>query len=98
MKINHEMIGRTEEKKIMLSLLDKNNPELVMLTGRRRVGKTYIIEQVYKNNIVFSFTGTKKDTMKNQLKKFMTKLILLDKNKLFTIIKAKQKKTCCFFR
>jgi uncharacterized protein len=76
------MIGRIDELKKMKTLLKSTTPQIVMLTGRRRVGKTYIIEQAYKKNIVFSFTGTKGASMKNQLKKFMNQLNAVNKFKI----------------
>jgi uncharacterized protein len=68
------MVGRQEELRQMKRFLNSKKPEIVMLTGRRRVGKTYIIQQAYKQDIVFSFTGTKNAEVENQLKKFETKL------------------------
>ncbi len=68
------MIGRQFETKEMQNLLTDKKSHLVMVTGRRRVGKTYLINEAYKSNMLFSFTGTKGDSMENQLLKFSTKL------------------------
>jgi uncharacterized protein len=68
------MVGRKVESKVMKDLLIKESPHILMLTGRRRVGKTYLIEQVYKNEIVFSFTGTEDAELDNQLAKFSNRL------------------------
>jgi len=68
------MIGREYETAIMHSLLKSNKAELLAILGRRRVGKTYLIRQVYASNIVFDFTGTQFATKENQLKKFSAKL------------------------
>ncbi len=67
------MIGRVEEIAIMHKLLNSKEPELLAFTGRRRVGKTYLIKEVYKENMVFDFTGTRLANRKNQLEKFAEK-------------------------
>jgi len=68
------MIGREFETHIMQKLLDSDKAELLAILGRRRVGKTYLIKQVYARNIVFDFTGTQFAEKENQLVKFATKL------------------------
>jgi AAA+ ATPase superfamily predicted ATPase len=40
------VIGRKEEKQILLEAMQSGNPELIAVYGRRRVGKTYLIRQV----------------------------------------------------
>lgn len=75
------MVGRVEELKMMQELLYSENPHILMLTGRRRVGKTYLIEQAYMKDIIFSFTGTEHADMINQLGKFYNRLNFFTKNK-----------------
>ncbi len=64
------MIGRTEEIKILNNLLTSKEAELVSVLGRRRVGKTYLIRETFKENIVFEFAGIQNGTTKEQLKSF----------------------------
>jgi uncharacterized protein len=68
------MIGRKPEIKIMQQLFDSPNAELLAVYGRRRVGKTYLIKQVYQPNLSFEFTGTQNASLNNQLFKFSEKL------------------------
>ena len=68
------MVGRLEETSMMKELLYTKEAHILMLTGRRRVGKTYLIEHVYKNDIIFSFTGTENGSLDNQLTKFNARL------------------------
>lgn len=68
------MIGRKQERKKLDYLTQSNKSELLTIIGRRRVGKTYLIEEHYKDQIVFGFTGTQHANKKNQLKKFSQKL------------------------
>jgi uncharacterized protein len=64
------MIGRTEEIKILNSLLESKEAELLSVLGRRRVGKTYLIRETYKKHIVFEFVGIQNGTLKEQLQSF----------------------------
>lgn len=65
-----QLIGRETEKKILLNALQSNRPELIVVYGRRRIGKTYLIREVYKNHICFELVGIQKVTLRTQLKKF----------------------------
>jgi uncharacterized protein len=76
------MIGRKEEIGILQKLIKQQQAQLLMITGRRRIGKTFLIQQVYKKDIAFSFTGTKKGLKKSQLQKFEDKLKASTKKKL----------------
>jgi len=68
------MIGRKYERQKLSNLTLSSKAELLTIIGRRRVGKTYLIREHYKNQIVFEFTGTQYSDKKNQLKKFAQKL------------------------
>lgn len=67
-------VGRVTETKELLSLTTLESSDLLMVTGRRRVGKTYIINEVLKDYIVFKFTGTQYGNTENQLEKFTQKI------------------------
>lgn len=47
------MVGREKETLELEELYNRNKPELLAIYGRRRVGKTYLIEQVFKNRFSF---------------------------------------------
>lgn len=64
------IIGREDELSTISDLLKSGNSELLAITGRRRVGKTYLITESLKNQIIFEFVGTKNADMQSQLKKF----------------------------
>ena len=68
------MQGRKSEIQEMLNLLNSPKAELLAMYGRRRVGKTYLVKNVYKEQIKFEFTGTQNASLKNQLFKFSEKL------------------------
>lgn len=75
------MLGRSREKQQLSRLLNSGKSELLAIFGRRRVGKTYLINEYYKENLVFDFTGTQYASKANQLKKFHGQLLSYSKSK-----------------
>ena len=51
------MIGRTEEKKYLQSLINEDVPQFVAVYGRRRIGKTYLIRESFEHSFTFEHTG-----------------------------------------
>ncbi len=70
-----KLIGRKPEKKILKRALNSNRAELVVVYGRRRIGKTFLVREVYKKSIVFEFSGVYNASLKDQLKNFYKKLL-----------------------
>ncbi|MEM1001770.1 MAG: ATP-binding protein [Bacteroidota bacterium] len=64
------IVGRKKEKIEMMSYLKDDKAHLLAVIGRRRVGKTYLIRQVYNENKVFEMTGLKDATIDKQLINF----------------------------
>lgn len=64
------IVGRISEQRILSQKLISNNPELIAIYGRRRVGKTYLIRTALKDNIVFEMTGIHDASLADQLKNF----------------------------
>jgi len=64
------IIGRKEEMAQMASCLKDKKPHLIAVIGRRRVGKTFLIREVYKENKVFEMTGLKDADTDRQLLNF----------------------------
>jgi predicted AAA+ superfamily ATPase len=71
------VIGRKPEKIILANALKSNRPELIAVYGRRRVGKTYLVRNAYKNRITIEFTGMHDVPLKRQLKNFYLTLVSL---------------------
>lgn len=67
-------VGRKEEKEILQEALVSNESEMVAVIGRRRVGKTYLIQSVYQDHIVFEITGLQHASRKDQLENFALQL------------------------
>ena len=69
------LIGRKREISILNNKLQSNSSELISVYGRRRVGKTFLIREVYKSHMVFELTGYYKGSMRDQLRNFYMQLI-----------------------
>ena len=76
------MIGRDKEKKELEKLYNSNKAEMVAIYGRRRVGKTFLVDEVFNDRINFRHTGlspVEEDSnglLKAQLKHFYNSLKL----------------------
>ncbi|MES1219265.1 MAG: ATP-binding protein [Bacteroidota bacterium] len=66
-----KMIGRSAEQEMLERILKSDEAELVAVYGRRRVGKTFLIRNYYKDNLAFEFTGIHEATLKTQLENFV---------------------------
>lgn len=63
------IIGRTKEKKQLSKILSSSEAEFVVLYGRRRIGKTYLIREFFTTQpCEFLYvTGSSEGTLKTQL-------------------------------
>jgi uncharacterized protein len=61
------MIDRQQEQHDLQQLLDKGTPQLALLYGRRRVGKTYLLNNVWPREQVFYFTASETTPEQNRL-------------------------------
>ena len=65
------LIGRKKEIKLLGEVLSSPKAEMIAVLGRRRVGKTFLINNVYENDIIFRQTGVRNATNEEQLRAFM---------------------------
>lgn len=78
-----KLVGREKEIKELEKLYKSDKPEFVALFGRRRVGKTFLINEVFENKFAFKHTAlspledslNNKMTTKMQLDNFKESLI-----------------------
>ncbi|GJM06360.1 MAG: ATPase [marine bacterium B5-7] len=54
---NKEFIGRSRERKQLCKIGQSDEAEIVVLYGRRRVGKTELLEQCYRERNLLKFEG-----------------------------------------
>lgn len=52
-----DIIGRERETEELMRLFHKRQAQLVALYGRRRVGKTYLVRELFKDRFAFYHTG-----------------------------------------
>ena len=52
-----KIIGRTAEKATLQRAYESGKPELVVVYGRRRVGKTFLIREFFDGKLAFYHTG-----------------------------------------
>jgi hypothetical protein len=65
-----EIIGRKTEQEYLERLYESEKPEFIALYGRRRVGKTYLVKEFFRNRFFFYVTGEANADMKTQLSHF----------------------------
>ena len=74
------MIGRQKEISELEELYNGNRAELVAIYGRRRIGKTYLVEQTFKDRFSFRHAGLspaefgRKGLLEEQIKHFFNSL------------------------
>ena len=79
------LIGREKEKEKLDKILQSNQAEFLALYGRRRVGKTFLIRQYLKNNIVFEISGTKEGAKEQQIDNFFAEYLKRSKGQQETL-------------
>ena len=55
--MTNTIIGREKEIRLLNKYVESGRAEFVAIYGRRRVGKTFLVNQVFKNRFAFSMTG-----------------------------------------
>lgn len=68
------MIGRKSQCKQLDKILKKKKSSFLAITGRRRVGKTFLIDEYFKNEICFRLTGIQNAEIEEQINNFSTKI------------------------
>ena len=65
-----EIIGRVRERRVLTRCELSDKPEFIVVYGRRRIGKTFLITEHFGNRFAFSLTGISNGSMKDQLREF----------------------------
>ena len=74
-------IGRETERDKLDAMLLSPQAEFLAVYGRRRVGKTFLIRQYLKPNMVFDITGTQNGLKEQQLQNFFDEYLKRIKTK-----------------
>ena len=68
------LVGRQHERLELASALSSAQAELVALYGRRRVGKTFLVRETYRDHLCFELVGMHGADVRAQLRTFATAL------------------------
>lgn len=68
------MVGRKREVSALQRAMTSDESEFVAIYGRRRIGKTYLVREFFKDKFAFQHTGLEKDDMAKQLSAFRDSL------------------------
>ena len=72
--MNELIIGREAEQQQLQNAYESNESQLVIIYGRRRIGKTFLINHVFKDKFDFKLTGSFKEEKEKQLHNFFVEL------------------------
>jgi len=72
--MKQQLIGRKKEQDILKGALQSETAELVSIVGRRRVGKTFLVQTVYDDFMAFEMTGIQHAPRTEQLQNFAIQL------------------------
>ena len=64
------VIGREEEKRLLNSYIGSPRSEFIAIYGRRRIGKTFLVKEMFEGRFAFRMTGKEKADTKEQLSNF----------------------------
>ena len=78
------IIGREKEQEKLKEALEKEESQLIAVYGRRRVGKTYLIENTLAKEIIFDITGIKGASIRTQLSNFKAQIVKRSKKFQYT--------------
>lgn len=70
LNMNKLFIGREKEQLLLNQYLDSDQSEFIAIYGRRRIGKTFLIQKVVGNNYAFYVAGMNNVNMHTQLANF----------------------------
>ena len=68
------LIARDEEIHRLERCLNETNAQLIILYGRRRIGKTYLINEFFDGRFDFKITGAFRESREVQLRNFAEEL------------------------
>lgn len=70
----HNIIARNNEIETLNRKYNSGKAEFVIIYGRRRIGKTYLVNNVFADRFTFTYVGARKQKPKIQLQRFAAQL------------------------
>ncbi len=68
------LIGRKNEVELLNNVYNDNKSHLISIYGRYRIGKTFLVNEVFKNEMLFHHSGVANGNLKTQLFAFTSSL------------------------
>lgn len=78
------LVGRKNEINQLKSIMASKEAEFVVVYGRRRVGKTFLVNTFFNDSYAFKLTGLAKKSKRDQLTNFTASLNRYSNGKKFT--------------
>ena len=69
-----KLIARKSEIQELERLYQSSKAEFVVVYGRRRIGKTYLVNKLFSDRFVFTYVGSRLESAKTQLSRFARQL------------------------
>lgn len=79
--MNEQIIGRKEEWSQLQHCVDSKQAQLIIVYGRRRIGKTFLINKFFNGRFDFKIAGSYGQAKEIQLKNFINELNLQSRQK-----------------
>jgi uncharacterized protein len=74
-----DIVGRKAQIAVFQEAMASRQSEFIAVTGRRRIGKTYLIKSFFKEAICFHVTGLQNQGTREQLEAFAHELAFRSK-------------------
>ena len=74
--MNNKIIGREKEIKILQKCLSSSESQLIIVYGRRRVGKTFLVNNFFDYSFDFKVSGSYGLSMDAQINNFISEINL----------------------
>ena len=71
---NTRVIGRKRERERLTDCMEADQAQLIIVYGRRRVGKTFLVNEFFEHRFAFKLTGTHGESRQFQLESFAEEL------------------------
>lgn len=69
-----KLIARKKEIEVLERLYHSSRSEFVVIYGRRRIGKTFLVNQLFQNRFTFAYVGARNQPPRVQLQRFARQL------------------------
>ena len=71
-----KIVARNPEIKLLEQKYRSTKSEFVIVYGRRRIGKTFLVNNVFSDRFTFTYVGARKQKSEKQLQRFAAQLKL----------------------